>query len=69
MNYPVGEGKHTMDGRTYHVTAELAGLSRQRSVLRVLYLAGLFLIINFLLGLVWHDRAGNSIISNLIGSI
>ena len=58
-----------MEVRTYHVTAEMAGFSRRRSTLRVLYLAGLFATIHFLLGFVWHGSGASSVIGNLIQSM
>jgi hypothetical protein len=42
-----------MNRRTYHVTAETAGFSKRRSILRFVSMAGAFAAIHFLLGLVW----------------
>ena len=58
-----------MDQRTYHVTAEMAGFSWQRSMLRVVYLAGLAATSRFLFDFPWHGPGSRSIVSSVIHGV
>jgi hypothetical protein len=58
-----------MVGRTYHITPEILGESKQRACLRIVSSAGKFAVLYFLLELLWHGTGPFSVISSLVGSI
>jgi len=55
--------------KTYHVTAELAGCSRKRTLWNFLFAVALFMALEFLWRRAWHNLTGRDVFWGLIEAI